>query len=81
MVRGIRQEDEKKLVRNQLDTKSGNHKKCPVKTGFAVHPKPDWVSSQFRIQCPVKTGRTVQLIPDWVSSVLRIMQLTRLLKR
>ncbi len=37
------------LQRHQLNTKSGNSKKCPVKTGFAVHPKPDWVSSVLRI--------------------------------
>ncbi len=61
MVGEIRQEDEKILVRKQLDTKSGNQQK-------SVQLKPDSLSTQNRIGCPVSSGFSVQLKPDGLSS-------------
>jgi len=40
-------------------------KKCSLKTGFAVHPKSDPLSSQFRNPCPVQNGIGVQYTPDF----------------
>jgi hypothetical protein len=42
-------------------------KKCPLKTGFAVHSKSDSLSSQFRNPCPVQNGIGVQYTPDFAS--------------
>jgi len=42
-------------------------KKCPDKTGFAVHSKLDSLSSQFRNQCPVQIGIGVQYTPDFAT--------------
>jgi hypothetical protein len=58
MVREIRQEDEKTLVRKQLDTKSGNQQK-------SVQLKPDLLSTRNRIECPVNSGFSVQCTPDF----------------
>src|ERR1039457_4188814 len=62
---GVCDEKNKKiLVRNRLDTTSGNLEKvsssnrihCPVKTGLSVQLLPDSVSNSNRIGCPVYSG-------------------------